>query len=63
VAHGVDPAVKTMQAPDAATIGDGIVIETGSKQLRDRNHPMLRSGDPGDQNVGCGELLGTIAMN
>jgi hypothetical protein len=63
VAHGVDPAVKAMEAPDAAAIGDGIVIEPGSQQLRNRDDPVLRPGHPGDQNVGCGELLGTSAMN
>ena len=53
MAHGVDPAVKEVEAPDAAAIRDRVVVEPRGEQLDDRDHPVLPSGDSGDQNVGC----------
>jgi hypothetical protein len=55
--------MKEMETPDAAAIRNGVVIESGGEQLDDRDHPVLPSGDLGDQNVGCGGFIGIIAMN
>ena len=57
MAHGVDPAVKEMETPDAAAIGDGVVVKPRGEQLDDRDHPVLPGGDSGDQNVGCGVFM------
>jgi hypothetical protein len=63
VAHGVNPAVKEVETSDAAAIRDSVAVQFGGEQLRDRDHPMLRGCQSGDQNVGCAEFVGTIAMN
>ena len=55
--------MKKVETPDAAAIRDGVVVEAGGDQLRNRDHAMLRSRDAGDQNVGCAEFMGIIAMN
>ena len=41
MAHGVDPAVKEVQPPDAAAIGDRVAVKPGGKQLRLGDHAML----------------------
>ena len=61
MAHGVHPAVKQMETPDTAAIRDGGAVQTGGEQLQQRDHPMLLSRQPGDQNVGCGQFVGIIA--
>ena len=60
---GVDPAVKEVETPDAAAIGDSVAVEAGAEQLHDRDHPVLPSGQLGQPNVGCAEFVGTIATN
>jgi hypothetical protein len=52
-----------MQTPDAPAVGDRVVIEAPAKQLRERDHPVLPGRRSGDQNVGCGEFMGIIAIN
>ncbi len=52
-----------MEAADAAAIRDGRAIEAGGEQLQERHDPVLPSGHPGDQIVGCAEFVGIIAMN
>jgi hypothetical protein len=56
VAHGVNPAVKEVETSDAAAIRDSLAVQFGGEQLRDRDHPMLRSRQPGEPNVGCGHF-------
>ena len=63
MAHGVNPAVKEVETPDAAAICDSVAVESGGEQLEERDHSVLPSGDLGDQNVGCGRFVGIIAMN
>jgi hypothetical protein len=41
VAHGVHPAVKEVETPDAAAICDSVVVKPGREQLRNRDHPVL----------------------
>jgi hypothetical protein len=48
-------------AADAAAIRDGRAIEAGGEQLQERHDPVLPSGHPGDQIVGCAEFVGIIA--
>ncbi len=61
--HGVDAAMKEVQTPDLAAIRDSVAVQTDGEQLRDRDHPMLRSSQFGQRRVGCAEFVGTIAMN
>jgi hypothetical protein len=63
VAYGVHPAVKKVETPDLAPIRNRVAVQSCREQLRDRDHSMLRSGDFGDQKVGCAEFVGIIAMN
>jgi hypothetical protein len=63
VTHRVDPAVKEVKPPGPAAIRDAIAVEARGEQLRNRDHPMLPSRQLGDQNLGCAEFVGTIAMN
>jgi hypothetical protein len=63
MAHGVDPAVKEVEAPDAAAIRDSVAVEPGGEQLPKRDHPVLPSRRSGDQRVGCGRFVGIIAIN
>ena len=57
MAHGVHPAVKEVETPDATAIRDRVVIESRAEELHERDHPVLTSGDFGDQNVGCGGFM------
>jgi hypothetical protein len=43
VAHGVNPAVKEVETPDAAAILDRARTEAEVPELRDRHHAMLPS--------------------
>jgi hypothetical protein len=61
--HGVHPAVKEVETPDAAAIRDSVTVQADGEQLRDRHHSMLPSRHVGQRNVGCAEFVGTIAMN
>jgi hypothetical protein len=63
VAQGVHPAVKEVETPDAAAVRDGVMVQTGREQLRERDDPMLPTGHSGERNVGCAEFMGIIAMN
>ena len=63
MAHGVHPAVKEVETPDATAIRDRVAVETRGAQLRHRDHAVLPRCQSGDQNVGCGEFMGTIAIN
>jgi hypothetical protein len=48
--------VKEVQQPDAQAVLDGVAVKTGGEQLRDRDHPVLRSRHSGEHNVGCGQF-------
>jgi hypothetical protein len=63
VPDGVDPAVKQVQTTDLAAIRNRVAVKTRREQLPDRDHAMLTSGHFGDQNLGCAEFVGTVAMN
>ena len=60
--HGVNPAMKEVETPDAAAIRDSVAVEARGEQLQNRHHAVLPSCQPGDRNVGCGQFMGTIAM-
>ena len=53
MAHGINPAVKEVETPDLAAIGDSVAVKSSGEQLRDRDHSMLRSGHSGDRDLGC----------
>jgi hypothetical protein len=54
--------MKEVETPDAAAIGDRVMVEPGREELEGRDHSMLPGGHPGDQNVGCGVFMGIIAI-
>jgi hypothetical protein len=55
--------VKTVKTPDLAPIRNRVAVQSCREQLRAGDDSMLRSGDFGDQKVGCAEFVGIIAMN
>ena len=52
VAHGVNPAVKEVETPDAAA-GLDRAAPKPSPELRQRHHAMLPRRQFGQRNVGC----------
>jgi hypothetical protein len=48
--------MKKMQTPNAAPVLDGVAVQAGGEQLRDRDHPVLRSRQSAEPNVGCGHF-------
>jgi hypothetical protein len=57
VTDGVHPAVKEVETPGAAAVGDRVAVQPGGDQLRLGHHPVLLSRQSGDQNVGCAEFV------
>jgi hypothetical protein len=57
VAHGVYPAVKEVETPDAAAVSDRAPVQTGLEQLQLGDHPMSPSRHVGECNVGCGHSV------
>jgi hypothetical protein len=63
MAHGVRPAVKEAEAPDAAAIVDRARTEAEGQELRVRDHAVLPGRPFGQFRVGCAELGLTMRLN
>ena len=61
--HGVNPAVKEVQTPDLQAVGDRGRIKSHRQELPTRDDTLLPSRQPGEQNVGSGQLTPIIALN